>query len=1726
VSEDFDIGPLTWVKDEIDNSLDSVLECLSQLNGDEIETAVIRNAKTQLYQATGALDMVGLEGCKFFASELEKCLLKIEQGELPISLELTEQLAVAVKALKAYLNGLMQGSPDIPVKLFPELAPVISACGRELEKSELFFVDTTNAAPKDIPSQEVSDDNYKQIVTSQRLVYQKSLLQWLQTQQDLPLKSMVEALRQVCYIQTRSAPKTLWWVASAFSEALIDSDVSKLPASKRLCRKIDQELKSLQETSPKANPQMLKDMLYFVAISGVKSDGINQVKKTFNLNDYFQQTEQVAKPITLQTDELEVVAQLLSTVENIGHAWDDLSSSIDFNSDIQTSTVAVDNVLVTKCVDSLGEQLDIAKKLSQVVVFDLFHALFQAMQYMNDHQESATRAALIELASGIHLQNALLKNYADINANFVQKALSQTQRLEQISSGQVVKQFAYERTTELDLDTIKVVVNHVQDSLKVVEQSLDNFFRNPSDKSTLSIALRPIGEVSATFHMMDMQVAAEIAKVSKAYIDYFQSSQFETNEGEFELLAESLSMLGMYAEEMPKVKPEYEVAMQSALKRMQVLLENFKSPEVEVFENITEVIELTDVTVPDTNTVTDVAFDEELLDIYLTEAEEVLGQIAEHLQVLKTSGSPDSLMETRRGYHTLKGSGRTVGLTHVGEVAGKVEAFLNKLIDKNGLLNTSQIVHLEAMTSNFAGWTAQLKESQQLQFNIDEQLAEIETWANLETKAPQKVETEFILIGGIRELSRQFFNIFLNESMVNITILEQDLAKTSETPGLAPSDKARHAVHTLASNALAAGFQHMGDLGRAVELWLDETNANWTTPQQKIYSRLIKALARMWQSVSEHKEPAEQKALIRAIQKDTPSLQQATIQPANLKSTLEQLPSIESIDAFDVPTFNNDVALINTLDDTSLIKDDSDNEISTTDSSEDNIEKNNTHVSTVLHEHEDDVDPEILALFTEEADELVPTIGNDLRSWNRAHDELDHADAIQRALHTLKGSARMANKHQLGDIVHNMEERIVQALKANKVEQQLFDYLFIDFDNIAHLVEHGQLHPISARATPSDSATVYSPKPIEHLTPEVAEKEAPATHKVSETNDNLEDAIIDEKQDISASQQGRRAQMLRMRADDLDRLINEAGEISIIRSRVDKELLGFKHTSSDLTESVTRMKNYLRELEIEAEKQLQSRLTILNDANETFDPLEFDRFTRLQELTRMMAESVNDINTIQTNLIQNLGQAEAALQQQNRMNRELQQSLMRVRMLPFSLLSDRLYRLVRQTSRELNKVVEFSIDGDKTEIDRSVLDKIGAPLEHILRNAVAHGIEMPTARIEQSKKEAGTLKLKVVSENDEIKISIQDDGAGINLKKVKEVAVKNQLISKDAQLTDQELTALIFETGFSTSDSVSQIAGRGVGMDVVKNEVAALGGRIDIESHAGQGTLFSIYLPVSLTVAQVLLVSVNNTQFAVSVSMIEQAQKIKKEVLSQAFESGYIEWNGQQYPIHYLGKLLRLPRDYVDQSYASVLLVRSGHYRLALLVDEMLGNQEVVVKAIGDQLARVPGLIGATVTGEGAVILIINPITLANREALVPGALAVKVNALPTEINSKLKALVVDDSLTMRKVLGRLMEREGYEVLVAKDGMDAMQMLQTTVPDVILTDIEMPRMDGFGLARNIRDDERTKTTPLIMISSRTAEKHQNLANEIGVDAFFGKPVQDDELIAKVKELLAQKSQMH
>ncbi|MES2298896.1 MAG: Hpt domain-containing protein [Pseudomonadota bacterium] len=745
----------------------------------------------------------------------------------------------------------------------------------------------------------------------------------------------------------------------------------------------------------------------------------------------------------------------------------------------------------------------------------------------------------------------------------------------------------------------------------------------------------------------------------------------------------------------------------------------------------------------------------------------------------------------------------------------------------------------------------------------------------------------------------------------------------------------------------------------------------------------------------------------------------------------------------------------------------------------------------------DDIDADLLPVFLEEATDLLPEIGNGLRAWQHNPSDTGAVNLVLRALHTVKGSARMAGAMRLGQHTHEIETQIENMVHAGTSTPASFDDLMANYDHALVLFDQLQ-QPAQA---PADGAAPVAP----------GMQAAPAAPR-----------SVDEALAAQA-----RTPLVRVRADILDRLVNQAGEVSITRSKLENQVDTLRSSLFDFSENLARLRYQLREVEMQAESQISSRMSISSERE--FDPLEFDRFTRLQELTRMMAESVNDVASFHESLTRTVDGATGDLVVQSRLTRDLQQDLMRVRMVPFSSIGERLFRVARQTSKEVDKRVNVDIRGGSVEIDRSVLEQMAAPFEHLLRNSIVHGIEARERRTAGGKNETGELLVQVSQQGNEVVIQFSDDGNGLDLARIRAKARERGLLAPDADVTDAEAADLIFEPGFSTADALTELAGRGVGMDVVRSEAQALGGRVDIVSEAGKGARFTIHLPLTLAVTQVVLLNSGGKTYAVPSILVEQVQQLKETTIDLAQAAGNVQYQGQTLTMHFLPTLLGdLEARPMSQRSSPLLILRNGADRIALRVDEIIGNREVVIKNIGPQLSRMIGIAGATVLGSGDIVLILNPVALSHHldhhPELRPQALAVAAQqevAAPAfeERAHDYVIMVVDDSLTVRRVTQRLLEREGYQVVLAKDGVDALEHLQQTIPDLMLVDIEMPRMDGFDLTRNIRGNDSTHDIPIIMITSRTADKHRNYALDLGVNAYFGKPFQEDMLLAAIAGLV-------
>ena len=764
---------------------------------------------------------------------------------------------------------------------------------------------------------------------------------------------------------------------------------------------------------------------------------------------------------------------------------------------------------------------------------------------------------------------------------------------------------------------------------------------------------------------------------------------------------------------------------------------------------------------------------------------------------------------------------------------------------------------------------------------------------------------------------------------------------------------------------------------------------------------------------------------------------------------------------------------------------------------------------------EDELDLDIFEISKPEVEEMLEGINPLVESIHAQGLETDDFQTLKRYLHTLKGSVRMAGANKVGMLAHRLESLLdyVQTHSINVFD--IKELLEKEIEKIVFLSNNPEAELDNRKRKWLDEIQIDSKKHHAETVEVKHEKVVPSIMRI--------------QQDAPTIRKDSGKQLIRVSSDILDNIVSEAGEIRLSRTALEGSMQNSRKSLMDLRASTDKIVKMLREVEMQAETQMQARKEEMNAGNLDFDPLEFDRFTRLQELTRLMNEAIIDVvDTVDS--LEGYGKVqEKTISQQSILTNTLMDTLLKVRLVPVENISERLYKVTRTTAKELAKPTTLLIHGEKVEVDRVILDKVTPAIEHVLRNCVAHGIE--SNRTKLGKSAIGRLELEAHLEGNFIVIEISDDGAGLDLEKIKAKGLAQGLLEAGKDYSEKEIIDLIFHSGFSTADTVSQVSGRGVGMDVVKSDVTALGGSVSVNTKKGEGSKFKLVLPLTISNDHSMLVEVNGKTVAVPALMIDQVYSMKDYVINDAYETGKIKVGGEEFPFVYAGHLLGLlnaevkPEIKLDNQ---ILKVSYLNETLFVHVNKIEATQEILVKPLGPILSRVPGVLGATLLGDGRQGLLINPILMRPHYEKCYKNQSVDLSRDVDGVesvhqNKQITVMVVDDSITVRRVSAKVLERHGYKVIFGKDGADALEQLQMTIPDIILSDIEMPKMDGFEFLRNVKSTPKYATIPVIMITSRTADKHKQYAFELGANGFLGKPYNEDELIENMQKLLKNKS---
>lgn len=1928
-----DTGPLSWVLGEIREALthsEQAIDAFSKSDG--MDTAQLRTAKTQLHLAHGALRVVDIDGVAVVTEEAEHLYELFENEPLLCNATAVDAIKNAFAAVVEYLQDLMNGQAHQPVRLFPYYRALLAVRSADrIHPADLFFPDLSVRPPVGAaPEHALTADQ----LARTRARFERGLLQYLRDPQDQgAIQNMHAAVEALEKTQRAGPQRAFWWVTLAFLEGL---KAGALPADlniKRLCARINLQMRRLLDGTATVAERLLKDTLFFVARTGDVSSRITQVKQFYQLQDAIPQDFDDARYGKIDG---RVLAQARERLEVAKSAWTRLASGA--LPDLKA--FATEAVALRQIVRAL-QQPDLERLVSGIAEYGV--ALQQAGRALPEPLG-------LEMATALLLTGMVLDHLRSMEEGLSERVDAMLARLKIAASGRTpdenlpwLTELAQEAQQKLFMAS---VVHEIQVSLASVEKAMDGFFRDPEQKEDLPESIAVLNQVAGALDLLGHADAVAAVRVVQKAAEEFVRADYVPNSTQLDRVAQNCGALGFFAESLQKpahavthtfrfdpATGEFSAHLIEPTARSKPSVSAVEQTNADFYHHQDDVEELTEGDAPPkplgeietqpvksfglgeqaasassklpvlegdlglaaaespikaqmpgidsrrfdsarapdvphaTSQLSDAEIDAELLEIFLGEAEEVLLSIRESLA--QCQGYPESqeLMTTiRRGFHTLKGSSRMVGLNAFGEAAWGLEQTMNLWLAERRSGTPALFDLLGTALVELTDWVTEIRQSGQSSHTADaltalaKQLREISglgqedadvivaqpireesaeealelpslsgpvaaDWqaAQVERTTAERIEevppvrdepamarfvaqtelpsnefspygltpsglalapestptfaplsiestagsttfsempsvvpeSEVSQVQSATELpedvvqiddlmvSTPLYNIFLSEADDLLRALSLDFSEWRHEPQREVSPVALRTVHSLTGSSATVGLQPVNLLASTLETLLHRMSRNPQPLMDEDYNNLdlaAHALRQMMHRFAAGQMPAPAPELCFLLE----VMQERFVAPA----VSEVIPTDSSAmaDALETPAVLPEIATPPLTSHALPARDEP--------HAHEDVQMKRAAAAYIQGRQQDEIDTDLLPIFIEEAQDFLPQIAQALRAWKDNPADRNIPQQLLRYTHTIKGSARMAGAMRLGQVIHNMETRIEAAMGLAQVPIGLMEDLQATQDQAQMLFEE-LLNPSAA----SIAAAVMAEEGLEQAAGYREDVEIPAVSESAaslvDLSQNVPGRAFDVAQAAAAQQAApAAAALVRVRSDVLDRLVNQAGEVSIARSRIDTGVSSMRAALSELTENMQRLRSQLREIEIQAEAQMSTRTD--SDHLREFDPLEFDRFTRFQEITRMMAESVNDVGTVQQNLIKSLEDAEENLHGQSRLTRELQQDLMRVRMVQFGSISERLYRVVRLASKELDKRVNLDIRGLQVELDRGVLEKMAGPFEHLLRNAVAHGVESRAARRAAGKPEAGELLIEVRQEGNEVVIIFSDDGGGLNISRIRERAESLGLLPAGSDVPEQDIAEIIFEPGFSTATEVTEIAGRGVGMDVVRSEAASLGGRIDLEFTPGAGTRFMIYLPLTLAITQVVLVRVGERQYAFPSVLVEQVQQLKPQVLANAYNERGIVWHNARIEMHYLPTLLgdnaQAP---MAQRYSPVVILRAGIHRIAVHVDEIIGNLEAVVKNIGPQLARVPGIAGATVLGTGEIVMILNPVQLAltmavearshmalvgggNQQAEVMGAVAEIL--LPNQENTASHAagtqgtvpvsgletmptiMVVDDSLTVRKVTQRLLTREGYQVVLAKDGVDALRQMQDYAPDIMLVDIEMPRMDGFDLTRNIRGDERFKNVPIIMITSRTADKHRNYAMSLGVNVYLGKPYQEAELLQHIRHFLAER----
>jgi chemosensory pili system protein ChpA (sensor histidine kinase/response regulator) len=1791
----------------------------------------------RMHEVRGVLRVVEVDGAALLAEEMEQVALFLRDSasDGKHNPEGLEALMRAMVQLPAYLERVMGGGRDLALILLPLLNDLRAVRGSPLLSEGTLLLLNLRSDRQPEPSRPKPGEPSLSVIQWARRLrprFQLGLLGLLRNErpsQNLQVLAMVA--ERIEHVATNQSVFQLWWVIGALVESLLDGGIDSGSTIKRLLGIADRELKRLYEEGEKRYAEtppidLLNNLLYYIARARSSGPRVEAVRSSFKLQELLPVSEQVEQ----ERDSLSAPSvKLMHTVaaaikEDLGRVKDVL------------------DIFVRKGglqVEDLGAQLDMLKKISDTLGVLGLGDLRQRVQ------EEVARLGEIVASRSVPDESALVGIAATligVEDNLDQQLVRMIRPDPPGAPADPSDDGEFRMVQDAVLRECMVNLARVKE---IITAAVSDATASGGPDQVPSL----LRGVQAGLLMLGKTQAVQVVEAIGAHVNEFVQPNRPRQSQRLDRLADAIVSLEYYMETLQsgRADPWYMLENAETCLRALDAADGPRPPAVQPVTLQSPAVEAVPVLrepevaeAPRTSTTANVpvieleraGLDPELIALFVEEAREEIQRVRQSFPAWEQNpADAEALARLRRSFHTLKGSGRMVGATNIGDFAWAIENLLNRII--NGTLQRSRgmLVLLTAAIGRLPALVNALESGAPGTPDVDDLVAQANAFADGHGAEPPPVEdaaaavvdsgyavppaasaaeppspptsgeasliaTEVIMTtdpavpkapppaGKDLEVPGRFVRIAREvaggdevadphrvpvppqspgaryapptqveappgpgEDAVLSDIYRKEVAGHLATiaaylkdcegrfPPFAVTDALHRSCHTLAgASKMAAARQ-----GIKLAVPLNDYIRKLYDHQLGLPEGGRRVLADAIRAMQDVAENLNEETAFFASQADLLLRLKWLDADADREIGARGLVPRDEARTAEEPILTETAADLLAPD---LLMEPAAPEPAPVAARE----------AAVVADVEPGYDHEIAAIFSEEATELLEAADTALAGMRLAPADRDEATALARVLHTLKGGARMAGVTAMGDLAHEFESLLLRVSGAGEapdahalgVMQQALDAL----QRMRDLVAAGRpvepddglsrtIRDLAGDQPPAEPPAEAPPPaapdpslpvvtdiqasgPGVPLEPPTARSDETAAVPVLVPDPGMEDSrsiVLPPGREAAAGPE--REVLARVDAELLDNLLNAAGEVSIFRARMEQQLFSVESNLGELGRVVLRLKDQMRKLEAETEAQILNKHEAGPGAHPDFDPLELDRYSSLQQYSRALAECVSDVASVQSLLESQSRDAQNLLMQQARLVTELQNGLMRTRMVPFQRHAQRLTRIVRQAAADSGKTAELVLTGASGELDRQVLERMLPPFEHLLRNAVVHGIESPAERAARGKPASGRVELSLRRDGSEVVILVRDDGAGMNLRAIRDKAISLGMLDPRRAIPDEDLVRFVLEPGFSTAQSLTQAAGRGIGMDVVATEIKKLGGALHIETTPGSGTQFTIRLPFTLAISQALIVRVGTEVYALPLPTVEGVVRLpKQEVIAHLAEDvPSFEYAGQRYRFQHLGAFIGGPASQLPEQDVPVpvVLVRAGESSTALVADELVGSREIVVKSVGPQIGVIRGVAGATILGDGRVVIILDIGTLVRGD----WRSRYLVDSSADRVDRRTFALVVDDSITVRRVTQRLLERNGMRVMTAKDGVDAMAIMQEHVPDVILLDIEMPRMDGYEVAAQVRADARLSSVPIVMITSRSGEKHRARAVQLGVDDYLGKPYQENQLLDAIEPLV-------